>query len=480
MSKKKRKNEEVEEKDLEEVLEEVEQIEAEEEVEDFIEQDVEDMFEVESKTIDNVPENFMVTEEDFEDDDWDDRELDEDEDFEEELPMDEDEVIEEDPREDFNAYGDAYVEALVDIIETIAELEEDIELEEELPLIEEDESEVLEDDGIDEVVNESIPKEDSLRELREKASKYLRVPLAGWSKNECNQLLEKNIIPKKTTNGFWVNDEYRPVNASEWPLEMLYDFIRDELILSKEVDVEGVWDEIYSRHRLEPYITKDDVINFLLKGVEIPRTDDGIYLNDTHREKKKLVDWSFFELSALALGKIKSKYSTKEAIRALYEYIGLVKNHPENMLIETLEKGLGYKMSDLLVKSKLEEYIKLRKENDNRNPKSVGEAHANLYRFIKRLMDKDFSEFKTNFNLLLDIFNSQRNGVFGDKKRFLHWEYVPLKSDDLRGLETLFSFLMEASRPERRYSIDSSFITSQAKWFVVKESQLEKFVRLFD
>lgn len=331
-------------------------------------------------------------------------------------------------------------------------------------------------------ITKEVSEDSSLKQLRLDASKLLKLLPVGWSKNECINLLENNVIPEKTKRDNWVHNDYLDRDVSKWDVSLLLDYMEGLIHIPKDIGDEDIWFEIYQRYQLAEFHYKEDVKDSILDKKPLVANEDGVYVRDAYRESKSLNDWSFFELKALIMEKLESSYSVDDAKSALVNYLTDGKECEGDLnMEEVLVDNKGVKSLDMITKSRLDEYLKLRESKDNKYGPDVGMAHANLVKYIISLFDKPYVDFRNSFNILLDFVNSQRNGIFSSRRCYLHWEYVPLQGDDLRGAETLFGFLLHVSKVEYRTGgrTDTNYIATQARWFLKKESQIEKLIQFF-
>lgn len=302
----------------------------------------------------------------------------------------------------------------------------------------------------------------------------------GWPAKDCKRYLEENVLPPKTTRDNWVRDVNRVKDLSAWTLSECIDFVDGQLELDARLDVDLVWEEIYRRYRVAGSATRKDVKALVLKDTPIPMTDSGQLVNSTTRDAKSVDTWTYADIRGALLGHYKSQHSKEDLVKALKNILGVSDNYDTNRLLDSLIEERNSSMADMLLIAKLEEFKKARMNTGAFvKPTTHGDAHAVFFRTVKKLLSREYREFKEGWTIVLDFVKREENTIFTMKRRYEHWNQVPLSGADLRAAEDLINLLTATADPALRNRATNLAMIKGLTQHLCTETDMEKLFTFY-
>lgn len=196
----------------------------------------------------------------------------------------------------------------------------------------------------------------------------------------------------------------------------------------------------------------DDMVNYIRNDVAIPRTSLGCLVQDSVREATPAIAWTPEELVCVATGEITTKRPEVELINAMKEVFSMstVSDSKVYEEVAKVEKAV-VSPNMTLVDDALNAFVDVM--SGSVSEQTAGQAHDNLNRMLRKLINMDFVDFAKGYGQLVRAAAKLRGGVFSERKLFFGLSQVSLNSTAAIVHEQLLFLIMSTASAESRKAV---------------------------
>ena len=287
------------------------------------------------------------------------------------------------------------------------------------------------------------------------SGKLQKEHIAKWPADQLELFLNEGKFQYPTESGNLPHDLNRSKDPSEWKSSELKDWLNGSICAPPGTLYDHVLDEIYKRYNVNRNYVVQDMISYVLHGVNPGLVSPyGLLKNSRLRDMKGIENYTCVELMAAYVGDIESSFEQNELHEEICYRLNINKEISKRSLLIPYHEGT-FKMSNY--KEQFDEIFEertelLRKFGGHVDQATMGRNQHRLIHVLKKVLKLNADEFRDVWLHLLDCAYSNWDCTFAARVRFQGWEAFYASQRDRLMAEQVFQVIDLTRAPKDRFN----------------------------